>query len=156
MTPANLIRAYAAMFLEEPHKTTRNYAALLDRVGKDIFSPDHRLVAYYVAAFALYRLEYLFRNQALDPKYKPARYHILLASRLLANLAPLPRSNSHEMQRYCESMLELLWDVKKADELFAKAAGAVEVVAKGNFQRDSIRTQPFTESLKDQCGHITA
>jgi len=151
VTPANLIRAYAAMFLEEPHRTTRNYAALLDRVGKDIFAPEHRLEPYYVAAFALYRLEYLFRNQALDPKYKPARYHILLASRLLANAASLPRPNSHEMQRYCESTLELLWDVEKADALFAKAAAVVEVVAKGNFHRDYIRTQPFTESLKDEC-----
>jgi len=47
--------------------------------------------------------------------------------------------------------LELLWDVEKADALFAKAAAVVEVVAKGNFHRDYIRTQPFTESLKDEC-----
>jgi AIPR protein len=151
VTPANLIRAYAAMFLEEPHRTTRNYAALLDRVGKDIFGPDHRLESYYVAAFALYRLEYFFRSQTLDAKYKPARYHILLAFRLLVSPLPLPRPNSHEMERYCETIQELLWDVDAADKLFVKASAAVDAVAKGNFDRDFIRTQPFTESLKAEC-----
>lgn len=151
VTPANLIRAYAAMFLEEPHRTTRNYAALLDRVGKDIFGPDHRLEPYYVAAFALYRLEYFFRSQTLDAKYKPARYHILLAFRLLVSPLPLPRPNSHEMERYCETIQESLWDVETADKLFVKASAAVDAVAKGNFDRDFIRTQPFTEALKAQC-----
>jgi hypothetical protein len=37
ITPSNLIRAYASMFLDEPHRTTRNYKALLDRVGTAIF-----------------------------------------------------------------------------------------------------------------------
>lgn len=82
VTPGNLIRAFAAMILAEPHRTTKNYAALLDRVGKEIFGVDHRLEPYYVAALALYRLEYFFRNQSLDPKNKPARYHILYAARL--------------------------------------------------------------------------
>ena len=139
------------MFLEEPHRTTRNYAALLDRVGKDIFGPDHRLEPYYVAAFALYRLEYFFRSQTLDAKYKPARYHILLAFRLLVSPLPLPRPNSHEMERYCETIQESLWDVETADKLFVKASAAVDAVAKGNFDRDFIRTQPFTEALKAQC-----
>jgi hypothetical protein len=29
--------------------------------------------------------------------------------------------------------------------LFAKAAGVVEIVAKGHFHRDYVRTQPFTQ-----------
>ena len=151
VTPGNLIRAYAAMFLGEPHRTTRNYAALLEGVGKDIFAPDQRLEPYYVAAFALYRLEYFFRNQSLDAKYKPARFHILLASRLLADPSNLPRPNSHDMQRYCDKIAELFWDVGEAETLFNKAAATVDAVAKGNFHRDFIRTQPFTESLMQQC-----
>jgi hypothetical protein len=100
VTPGNLIRAYAAMLLGEPHRTTKNYAALLDQVGKEIFGKDHRLEPYYLAALALYRLEYFFRNQLLSAKYKPARYHILFAARLLLDPRPLPRANSHEMERF--------------------------------------------------------
>lgn len=32
---------------------------------------------YYVSSYALYYLEYLFRNQRVDPAYKVARYLIL-------------------------------------------------------------------------------
>jgi AIPR protein len=151
VTPGNLIRAFAAMFLAEPHATTRSYGALTDKVGKEIFAEEHRLEPYYVAAYTLYKLEYLFRNQRLAPEYKPARFHILLAARLLANPAPLPRTNSHEMERYCRAITDTLWDAAKADDLFTRAAKAVETVASGNFHRDNIRTQPFTEQVMQHC-----
>src|SRR5262249_2160083 len=102
VTPSNLIRAFAAMFIGEPHRTTRSYARIAEQVGTQIFAEGHRLEPYYAAGFALYKLDYLFRNQRLDPKYKPARYHILLAVRLLANSNPLPRMNANEMERYCK------------------------------------------------------
>src|SRR5260221_6287852 len=102
---------------------------------------------YYVAAFILYRLEFLFRNQVLDPKYKPARHHILLAARIRAARDTLPPMNSNEMRRYCEKALDVLGDSAKSDASFIEAAHVVETVAKGNFDRDHIRTQPFTESL---------
>jgi hypothetical protein len=151
VTPANLIRAYAAMLLGEPHRTTKNYTALLDRVGKEIFVQDHRLEPYYLAALALYRLEYFFRNQSLDARYKPARYHILYASRLLAAPSPLPRGNANEMERFCQPLIERFWDVGQSENLFRRAVASVDTVAKGNFDRDHIRTQPFTEALAAQC-----
>jgi hypothetical protein len=151
VTPRNMVRAFAAMFLNEPHRTTRNYAALSARVGRDIFVEGQRLEPYYTAAFALYKLEYLFRSQKLEAKYKPARFHMLLAAGLLAAGAALPRLNSHEMARYCDPLMEILWDASKADELFAAAAAAIDNVAKGNFDRDNIRTQPFTEAVIARC-----
>jgi hypothetical protein len=108
VTPGNLIRAYASMFLEEPHRTTRTYRALLDNVGREIFGPSHRLESYYCAAFAAYRLEYLFRNQILDSQYKPARYHILLAGRILLEPENPPAPNSHDMKRYAERISTIL------------------------------------------------
>ena len=151
VTSSNLIRAFAAMFLAEPHTTTRSYSSLADKVGTDIFVESHRLEPYYVAAFTLYKLEYLFRNQSLESQYKPARFHILLAVRLLINPQQLPRMNSHEMERFCRAMLEKLWEDDEADKLIVRAARAVEVVAEGNFNRDNIRTQPFTEKVTAHC-----
>lgn len=151
VTPSNMIRAFAAMFLSEPHATTRNYGNLLDKVGNEIFGESHIFEPYYVAAFAAYKLEFLFRNQRLDAKYKPARYHILLAARLLADPAPLARMNSHEMERYCKRLCEILWDIQKADKMFNAAVGAIDAVAEGEFQRDNIRTTTFTEKVVAYC-----
>jgi hypothetical protein len=147
VTPRNMIRAFASMFLNEPHRTTRNYARLLDRVGANIFAEGHRPEPYYAAAFSLYKLEYLFRTSRLDPKYKPSRYHVLLAARLLANPTPMPKMNARDIGKYCERITNILWDTDAADTLLAKAAAVVELVAGGDLSGDNVRTQTFTENL---------
>lgn len=154
VTPSSVIRAFAATFLSEPHSTTRSYGSLRERVGKEIFAASHKPDPYYVAAYMLYRLEYLFRNQRLDSKYKPARYHILLAARILAKLAPLPKPNANEMEKYCAALSDIVWDSSKAEKLLLRAAKAVESVAKGNFDRDNIRTLPFTQQIIASCEKI--
>jgi len=147
ITPANMIKAYAAMFLGDPHRTTRNYSALKAKVGDEIFVKGHRMEPYYTAAFALYKLEYLFRTGRLEAKYKPARFHILLAARILANNADLPAINSHEMARYCGVIMEKLWDQSSVDDLLTAAALVIDVVAAGDFNRDNIRSEPFTSKV---------
>jgi hypothetical protein len=151
VTPSNLIKAYAAMFLEQPHRTTRNYAALRESVGREIFAPKERPEAYYLSAFAAYRLEFYFRNGKLEPKYKPARYQFLLAVRLAASSERPPKSSENSIEKYCDPILETLWDADKAEELFAKAKETVEAAAKqspqGKFS-DIVRTEPFTTKVK--------
>lgn len=142
-----LVRAFAALFREAPHRTTRNYKALLKEIGDEIFGPTHRLEPYYVAALAHYRLDFMFRNGHLDSKLKPARYHILLAARYLTNLEKLPRMNSHEMERFCDIFQKLLWSDDESKELFTKAGALVEELAAGDFSRDSIRTETFTRKV---------
>jgi len=142
-----LVRAFAAIFLVLPHRTTRNYKALLRTVGKDIFNKDHRLEPYYVAALAHYRLEFLFRNQSLPAELKPARYHLLLAYRILVSGDALPPMKSREMARYCDILMESLWDDDLSRSHFGKAETHVRAVAAGNLHRDNIRAEPFTEAL---------
>lgn len=151
VTLTNLIRAYASLALEEPHRTTRNFKALIDRVGGNIFAPEHKLEPYYMAASALYRIEYLFRNGTIDSRYKPARYHILLAARLLLSPAKWPRPNSADAKRAAEAISEVLWSLSGSESVFQRAVDAVDVVAEGNLHRDNIRTQPFTEKLIRHC-----
>src|SRR3979411_2780128 len=59
------------------HKTLRA------KVGTEIYVKAHRLEPYYVAALAAYKLELQYRSQKIAANYKPARYHLLLAARLL-------------------------------------------------------------------------
>jgi hypothetical protein len=140
------------MYLNEPHRTTRNYSALKSKVGNEIFGKAHRMEPYYAAAFALYKLEYLFRSGKLEPKYKPARFHILLATRLLGNPgANLPRMNAKDMETYCQPILSALWDGAKSDELITNAAMAVEAAVDGDFNRDIIRTEPTTRKVMAVC-----
>jgi hypothetical protein len=140
------------MFLAEPHQTTRSYRSLTRRVGTDIFAEGHRLDPYYVAAFARYRLEYLFRNLRLGTELKLARFQLLLAARLLANPLPMPKMNSREMEPYCQTIIDLLADTDSADALFWKATEMI--LNAGDLDRDTIHTQPFTEKVIQGCAAV--
>jgi hypothetical protein len=152
ITQPNIIRAFAAMFLQEAHKTTRSYSALKSKVGKEIFGKGHRMEPYYTAASALYKLEYLFRNGKLESKYKAAKFHILLAVRILGNPLPLPQfMNSHEMESYCKPITTALWDSTKSNNLIAHAVAAVDMAVGSDFNRDNIRTESTTRKVITQC-----
>jgi len=152
ITFSNMIRAFAAMFLNEPHRTTRNFAGLKAKVGSEIFSKTHRMEPYYVAALALYRIEFLFRNGKLESKYKPARYHILLALRLMIAGYVMPNVGANAMEPYCKKITDVLQDGWKSEEIITVAAQTVEKAASGNLNRDNIRTEPFTKAVIDEIG----
>ena len=154
ITPPNLVRSFAAMFLNEPHRTTRNYKGLRAKIGSTIFGKGHKSEPYYCSAFSLYKLEALFRSKKLEAKFKPARFHILLATRMLAKGIEPPDIQANEMERYCKDLMDILWDPKSADDLITRAADVIETVAAGNFQRDNIRTEPFTKRVVDRCKAI--
>ncbi len=154
--PDSLIKAFGSMFLREPERATRNYKSLEDRVGKDIFVEGHRIEQYYLSAYALFRVDKMYTSRRIEGKFSPARFHLLLAMRLLVNAAPLPRPNSREMKSLCETMCERLWDNTKATELIMRAVSVIEDVAAGNYQRDNIRTQPFTEKVIERCTQLSS
>ena len=116
-------------------------------MGKEIFAKDQKMEPYYVAALALYTLEFFFRTKRLEAKYKAARFHILLAIRMLAAGYEMPDLRANKMEGYSQSIINLLQDQAKAEGLIIKAATIVEAAAAGNFHRDNIRTEPFTESV---------
>src|SRR5262249_55746525 len=126
ITRSTLTQAFISMILEEPHRVTRSTAGIREQLGKAIFGEDHRLEPYYLSALGLYRLEYLFRNQLVQSFLKPARHHILLAFRLLANPSvPPAKANSHDMERYCNDIMPKLWDASEAERLFGEAAAII-------------------------------
>ena len=131
VTQPNLTRTFAAMFLNDPHTVARSYKSIRSKIGSEIFGKRHRLEPYYTAASAMYKLEYLFRNRKIEPRFKPARWHVLFAVRLLTNAAPLPRMNSNAMSAYCTKIHSPLWDVARSDGLFRRALSAMEEAAAG-------------------------
>ncbi|HAX90659.1 MAG TPA: AIPR protein [Rhodospirillaceae bacterium] len=151
ITPGNLIRSFAAVFLEEPHRTSRNYKSLLDKIGKNIFTEGDRIEPYYVAASIFHKLEYLFKKQKIDTKFKYARFQVLLAFRLLAASDLLPQMGSHKMQRYCNDFVDIIWDGDKCLKYFKAATEIVDTLSEKKLDLDTLRTQPFTKKIKDAC-----
>jgi len=146
----NLVRAFGGMFLQEPHRTTKTYRLLSAKVGKEMFCDGDCLEPYYLAALALVKLEYLFRSKKIDTQMKPARFHILLAARLLMDATQFAKLNSNDLAKRCDVMIKKFQ--KDWEAILLEAVKRVAVAAKDNLDRDYIRTEPVTDALLEQFG----
>ena len=147
ITPTNVIRAYASMFLNEPHRAIRDYRSLRERVGGDIFGDGHKLEPYYVSAYALYYLEYLFRNRGLTTDYKVARYQILMALRHIMEAGQVGPANSGLREKQCDRMMKTLWNPALVDPLFDAAIDLVSTAIGGKWDRDLVHTISITNRI---------
>lgn len=142
------IRYFASMFLNSPHRAGRHYKSLLDQSKSEIFISNHSLYPYYVSAFTSYRLTSFFRNLSLDSQYRPAKYHILMMARLLSGGVEMPSLHANKMDRYCNKILDVLYDNAQCIALFNRAASIIDSVTEGKFDRDSIRSPQITQKLE--------
>lgn len=143
-----LVKSYSSIFLKFPHRTSRNYKALLSLIGSDIFDKDHRLEMYYICSFIQYRLEFLFRNQFFERKYKNTRYHIQMVYWMLATQnSAMPRKNSHDMRRLCEKVMEITWNDDHSKGIFSDAVAIIEEAAGEDYHNDNIRTESYTSAV---------
>jgi hypothetical protein len=146
VSPQTLIKVFASVILEEPHVAAKSYKALRARVGKDIFLEPDKLDPYFLAALTAYRLEVQLRTKTLRA-YKSARYHMIMAMRLLIDPYPLPLMNSKDIEKRSAAMIDILSDDAKANELVQKAKAVIDKVCAGDLSRDNVRTITTTESI---------
>jgi hypothetical protein len=150
ITKWQLIRAFAAMFLDEPHRSVGYYTELQGQVGDRIFNEKHKIEPYYTAAYAHYKLEYLFRNGGVPVYYKPVRYHLLMALRQLEGRGEMPALVANKVQKYSNDICEVLWDNVEAMRAFQKAVDLVEEAAgDSRITRDLAKTRSFTDAVKN-------
>jgi hypothetical protein len=143
------IKSFGAIFLDDPHRAGR-YFATLRKIHEDkLFQSDDKPEPYYTAAFAAYRLEYLFRNNLLPVQYKPVRWHVLLAMRLIvAKSTVVPPMNSAKIVKLCSDINKKMWDADQAVAIFTEATAVVHSAFSNSgrpLDRDVARSQDSTE-----------
>lgn len=142
------VRAFSAMFLDDAHRAARYYQALGAIVGSKIFNEDHKLDSYYVAAYAYYKLEYLFRNGLIPVSYKPSRYHLMMAFRHIISEAEMPALTANKIEKYSRVLNLALWDDESALRGFKSACLAIDAALGGApLTGDAVKTQQFTDRV---------
>lgn len=144
---ANLVRSFAGMFRNEPHRTTKNYSGLIAQTGTEIMSDTHRLEPYYACALAWYRVDSAFRREKIPAKLKPARFHLLLALRVLSVGWEMPAIGSNKMEAYAKLIIAALEDQATFDALLTSAEKIIHEAAGNNYDRDELRKESFTEAV---------
>jgi hypothetical protein len=120
-----LLKMYASVFLEQPNQVGRYYKDLTPLIGKDIFSPDHEVHSYYTAAYIAYRLEFMFRNRRMDTEWKPFRFQLAMAARLILERDLKLDPKKKRSQAYCAAIDAVMADPDKAHAVFEKGTKAI-------------------------------
>jgi len=121
------IKSLASMFLNNPQNVTGNYGRLIEKLGVEIFNPEHEFFAYYISSLTYFELEKLLNENALLSKSKRFRYHILMIFRFLITKVVNPNlKDKGKTTRTCNEILLVLKDEKLKKETFKKAAEIIE------------------------------
>lgn len=143
------INCFVGMFLNEPHSTHRYYGELLSSYRSRLFNEAHLPISYYVAALTLIKLERIFSRGLLAKYLRHLKYQIMMVFRTQNGSAELPPLNSKAIEKYCDSLIEVLQDDKKAEVAFIKAASMVESIREKMepWREPPERTRAFTTAL---------
>lgn len=138
------MKAFVSMFLHKPDRAW-GYSGSLYKENKDfLFLEAHAPEMYYASAFALYKIESLFRNQILDKSKNRYRYVMLmiLRSQICGYTKEIPKRKK-DMETESRQIIDALTSpisndiIKNAlnvmDEFQAEIATSKDVVKNKNF-----------------------
>jgi hypothetical protein len=155
VTMGQQIRAFASMFQDQPHRASRHYTQILKQLGTRIFSDGHQLEPYYASAFALFRLESMFKSQIIPNTYRPARYVLMMALRYLLAGPDMPAFTANAMRAYTQNILNVLWDDQAAAAAVGRCISLVDDIVstmpEQSLNRDMVRGQDFTNAVRDRA-----
>jgi hypothetical protein len=152
ITLRNLLQSFASMYQKVPHTAARYYGDLRDRAREDVFTSAHHPAYFYSAAYAHCKLDHFFRNDQIDRKFKPARYHLLAGVRTAYNgtrQADRIESREPKAEAALQAFNKFLWNDKQFLETLLQVAEVVEDAAGGEITRDFGRNREQTEALLD-------
>jgi hypothetical protein len=150
VTLAGQVANFTAVFLEEPHSCHRYYGELLSAYRGRLFGDDHPVFPYYVSSFLLYRLEGLFRTNAIPSYLRPFRFHLaLLTRRAIGGVDVPPPGSGKRVDTYCRQLLESLKDNRRAVQSFQSSAETLKRSLSHHSSefRALSRIRSFTEDL---------
>ena len=152
VTVATQIKAFSSMFLDKPQLASRYYGRLLkdSKDSGEIFNTNHQFIAYYVSAYALYRIEFLIRNKQIDQQYNKYQYHILMILKyLVLGDQKQPQLNSHKMETFCQEIQGILADSNKLNQYVEFACKIISDQVGDLSNAENAKTALITDKLKN-------
>lgn len=77
--PSDLMKVAAAMFFFQPNRAARDHRGIRNEFSGRIFVEGHNVELYHIAAYALYKFDYLVRSAKVDRSRVIFRFYALYA-----------------------------------------------------------------------------
>jgi hypothetical protein len=155
VTKDSLLKGYASVFLEVPNQVGRYYKDLIPLIGKEIFAPGEAVHSYYTAAYIAYRLEFMFRNRRVDPEWKPFRFQLAMAARLILERELGMDPNKRRSKGYCDAIDKVMADPDDAQRVFESGTAAVRT-AISELKTLDARLDRRTAKMRDMRDKVRA
>lgn len=155
VTKDHLLKVYASVFLEQPNQVGRYYKDLTPLIGKEIFSSDHEVHSYYTAAYIAYRLEFMFRNRRMGSEWKPFRFQLAMAARLILERDLSLDAKKRRSQAYCSRVDEVMADPDKAQVVFERGTKAI-TAAVAKLKEHGAELDRRTAKMRDMRDQLRA
>jgi len=148
--PSDLMKVAAAMFFFQPHRAARDHRGIRKEFAERIFSDNHNVELYHVAALALYKFDYLVRSGKIDRTRVIFRFYALYALvRKNWDTPDILDAPIKSQKKVTTAIIAVLKNNDKfADQIEEVAAHLEDIISKsGITSREKIRDFIRTESV---------
>ncbi len=153
-----LMKAVSATILKQPNRSPRDYKKLFKDNSSLLFSDNSDVQVYHAIAYLYYRLEFLWRNNRIDPELKLFRFYIIWAAFREAtdNSNFTKGMKTTHYAAHAEKIIEFAKDeekFKKAIKQYAKAFSKItKELSPDNREklRDTIRSETFFQKVVEE------
>ncbi|HRQ38336.1 MAG TPA: AIPR family protein [Chloroflexota bacterium] len=128
ITLSNQIKAFVAMYLDEPINASQRYfGELLELYKSKLFLENHLGYPYFVSGLTLNLVESYFNKGLIAKSYKRFKYHILMLVRIILTQYDVPEFNSRQMEQQGKELISKLLD----EQVFTNAVtDAINIIEK--------------------------
>lgn len=157
MQPYVLMKAVAACLLFQPQRAARDHRGILSDYESTIFLDEHDVRIYHAVCYLYYRLEFLWRNQRIDNRYKTFRYYILAGIGLqMTGATNVFGMKKGKIATTAEAIIQLS---KDEDSLKAAVIRIAQVIDERLLEmgissqeriRDTIRSETFSSTFRER------
>lgn len=143
------IKAIGSLYYDKPELATRYFGTLFNEFGDKLFKDDHDMYPYYVASYAIYKIDSLFRVNKIDKRYKKIKYHLLMLIRHEINNNRCPNFGNKKSKEYFDDILNLF---KNDNDLLKIIKKIINRINKYDFDFDDneiSKSREFVEKCLD-------
>ncbi|ORE89652.1 hypothetical protein ATO4_24057 [Aurantimonas sp. 22II-16-19i] len=152
--PSDLMKVAAAAFFFQPNRAARDHRGIRKEFSEKIFLPGHSVELYHMAAFALYKFEYLVRTSRVPRTFAINKFYVLYALvRQFWNTPNILEATPRKRAAVHKSVMGVIRDNDAYVAHIEKVSKHIEALvsnssAKTREQiRDFIRTETFSDSF---------
>lgn len=154
--PSVMMKALAATILFQPHRAGRDYRGIISEYENKLFQEDHDVRIYHAACYLYYRLEFLWRNQRIDGRYRVYRYYIMCAiGMVITQAADVFSMKKAKIEKVSKNIVSLS---KNEDKLKLAVLDTISIIDRQLKEttsssqekvRDTIRSETFSNAFRD-------